>query len=128
MRPFVILTGLLAASLIVSALLLRSNHNLREELAKAEAELAILNLARQADAAAMTTSKQGREAAAHVAQEQRDALHEVEKDAAALSDSDLLCRLRGVCSKSATGAPVAPGRTDAGLPGTDATSRTAGGE
>jgi len=128
MRPFVVLLGLLAASLLVCAFLLRSNFNLREQIASAEAELAIVNLARKADSAALATSHDGRQQAAETAKERRDALHEIEKEASTLSDAELLCRLRGVCAGGETGSPAAPGRTDAGLSGTDGTAKHDGGE
>jgi len=123
MRPFVILCGALATSLVVSALLLRSNLSLREELAQAQTELALVSLARKADAVAISLSETGRTAAAHTAQEQRDALHEVEKDAAALSDSEFLCRVRGVCFPHTDDGAAPARKPAAGLPGTDGTAK-----
>jgi len=128
MRPFFVLTGLLAVSIVVCAFLVRSNFNLRDKLASAEAELAIVNLARKADAEALEIAEQARSDAARSAQEARDALHKIEMQSPHLSDADLLCRLRGVCANGTEGGADAAGKSDAGMPRTNTTSSNAGGE
>ncbi|MBE6441858.1 MAG: hypothetical protein E7022_05930 [Desulfovibrio desulfuricans] len=126
MRAVLGMGAALLASLAVNAALITHAGSLRAERDHALAEIAVLEQARAADADAIATSNQARQEAAQTAQERRDALHEVEKNAADLSDSDFLCRLRGVCLPNGNQGADASGNPAAGLPGADAAGRHGG--
>lgn len=118
----------LLVSLVANGLLLSRCRTLTAERDRALTDLILLEQARAADADAIATSNQARQEAARTAQERRDALHEVEKNAADLSDSDFLCRLRGVCLPNGNQGADAAGKPAGGMPGTDAARRHDGGK
>lgn len=128
MRAFFILSAALAVCIGLCICLMISNHHLRESVAQLQAQVALAEGVREADADAIRTSNEGRQNAARTAQEGRDALQEIEKRSADMPDSDFLCRLRGVCAGSATGSPAAAGKPDGGMPRTDAAQRHEGWE
>ena len=127
MRAVLGMGAALLASLAVNAALITHAGSLRAERDHALAEIAVLEQARAADAAAVTVSNQGRQQAARTAQEQRDALHSLEISAPDLSDAELVERLRRLCRQGDDNAcAYASGNPAAGLPGADAAGRHGG--
>ena len=128
MRALTILGAALVFSLAVNAGLWMHTRTLSRENATLSAQVATLEATRKADADAIATSNRERQEAAQTAQERRDALHEVEKNAADLSDRDFLCRLRGLCLPNGNNGADAAGKPAGGMPGTDAAQRHDGGK
>jgi len=128
MRAFFILSAALAVCIGLCICLMISNHHLRESVAQLQAQVALAEGVREADADAIRTSNEGRQNAARTAQEGRDALQEIEKRCADMPDSDFLCRLRGVFGQAGNNGADAAGKPAGGMPRTDAAQRHEGGE
>lgn len=128
MRAFFILSAALAVCIGLCICLMISNHHLRESVAQLQAQVALAEGVREADADAIRTSNEGRQNAARTAQEGRDALQELEKNADDMPDADFLCRLRGVCFPHGNNGADAAGKPVGGMPGTDAAQRHDGGK
>lgn len=120
----IVFAGALLGSLALNAALLMYASDLRGNVEQAR----LADTTRKADADAIAASNRERREAAQTAQERRDALHEVEKNAADLSDSDFLCRLRRVCLPNGNQGADAAGKPAGGMPGTDAAQRHDGGK
>ena len=120
----IVFAGALLGSLALNAALLMYASDLRGNVEQAR----LADTTRKADADAIAASNRERQEAAQTAQERRDALHEVEKNAADLSDSDFLCRLRRVCLPNGNQGADAAGKPAGGMPGTDAAQRHDGGK
>lgn len=123
-----VFVGALLGSLALNAGLLLYASDLRGKVEQLQEQARLADKTRNADADAIATSNRERQEAAQTAQERRDALHEVEKNAADLSDRDFLCRLRGVCFPNGNQGADAAGKPAGGMPGTDAAKRHDGGE
>ena len=124
----IVFAGALLGSLVLNAALLMHASALRGEVARLQEQTSLADTTRNADADAIAASNRERQEAAQTAQERRDALHEVEKNAADLSDSDFLCRLRRVCLPNGNQGADAAGKPAGGMPGTDAAQRHDGGK
>lgn len=99
-----------------------------DRAAELEAQVHRLEQRIQADDAAMALRERERREAEQIAQEQRDALHEMEKNSADLRDDDFLRRLRGVCFPNGNNCAGAAGNPAGGMPGTDSAARHDGGK
>lgn len=124
----IVFAGALLGSLVLNAALLMHASALRGEVAQLQARAALAEGVREADADAIRASNEGRQNAARTAQEGRDALQELEKNADDMPDADFLCRLRGVCFPHGNNGADAAGKPVGGMPGTDAAQRHDGGK
>jgi len=119
----------MGAVLIVAALGTVYSWKLQaDKAAELEAQLELLDQQRKADAAAMAEREKARTDAAKKAQEQRDALHEIEKNGADMCDGDFLYRLRGLCISKESNCDDAPRNPFGGMPRTDSTAKSDGGK
>lgn len=123
-----VFVGALLGSLALNAGLLLYASDLRGKVEQLQAQAALVDGAREADADAIRTSNEGRQNAARTAQEGRDALQEIEKRCADMPDGDFLCRLRGVFGQAGNNSTDAAGKPAGGMPRTDAAKRHDGGE
>ncbi len=128
MRATCVIGAALVVSVAVNIGLWRHCSTLADHNDSLVAEIAMLEASRDADMAAMAVAHHGHQDAAKTAQELRDALYDLEKNAEALSDLDFVSRLRGVCISNGESCPQSTGTPDAGVPGTDATSKHDGGK
>ena len=124
----IVFAGALLGSLVLNAALFMHTSALRGEVARLQEQVGLADTTRKADADAIAASNRERQEAAQTAQERRDVLHEVEKNAADLSDRDFLCRRRGLCLPNGNNGADAAGKPAGGMPGTDAARRHDGGK
>ena len=121
--------GLLGAILIVGALGMVYSWKIQADRAhELETQIERLEQRIQANDAAIAERDKARREAEQKAQEQRDALHEIEKNGADMLDRDFLDRLRGVCFPNGNNCAGATGKPAGRLPGTDSTAKHDGGE
>lgn len=99
-----------------------------DRAAELEAQIQRLEQRQKAADAAIEERDKAIKEAAQKAQEQRDALHEIEKNGADMLDRDFLDRLRGVCFQNGNNCADAAGKPAGGMPGTNSTAKHDGGK
>lgn len=99
-----------------------------DKAAELERQVELLEQRINADGAAMAERDEARNEAAKTAQEQRDALHKIEKNCSELPDGDFLYRLRGVCIPKESNGADTPRNPISRMPRTDSTAKSDGGK
>ncbi|WP_165079121.1 MULTISPECIES: hypothetical protein [unclassified Desulfovibrio] len=103
------LAALACASLAVNAALWQDRRAKTEEIAKLQAEVVAVTIARSADECARTLRDGLQGAIDHDLDEKMRSLEQLAEESAELDDAGFLRRLRGMLAGSAPGAPDAAG-------------------
>ena len=104
-------------SLAVNAALWHDRRAKTEEIAKLEAEVLAVTVARSADECARNLREGLQGAIDHDLDEKMRSLEQLAEESAELDDADFLRRLRGMLAGSAPGAPDAAGEPACAVPG-----------
>ena len=111
------LAALAFVSLAVNAALWQDRRAKTEEIAKLEAEVVAVTIARSADECARNLRDGLQGAIDHDLDEKMRSLEQLAEESAELDDADFLRRLRGRLAGSAPGAPDAAGEPARAVPG-----------